>query len=148
MNAEPIVPYAVAAVTFVGALVGEGTVNLDPSTIMGGGGLTMGGVLLHAVWRYLKRQEKLQDLNEDLVKEQLKALQAENAHREAERSHWRIVEHRLDRHGDTLKEIHTELRPPTGPHTPVHGIDIREPGEPEPLGGAGYRPPARPPQRR
>lgn len=146
MNAEPIIGSLLAAGLAVVSMAEP--ISVDPGTVMGGGGLTMGGFLLSVVWRYLKRQEKLQDLQEKLMEKRLDAIDAESRHRESERSHWRLVEGRLDRHGEVLRDIHDALRPPTGPHTPVHGIDIREPGEPEPLGGAGYRPPARPPQRR
>lgn len=144
MNAEPFIPYVIAAGSVITAAAGD-AISVDPGTVMGGGGLTMGGILLHALWRYLKRQEKLQDLQEELSKAQLKTLDEERRHRESERSHWRMVDDRLQRQGETLRDIDAALRPPTGPHTPVHGIDLREtePGAPESPGAYGPRVPRR-----
>lgn len=144
MNAEPIIGTLLAAGVAVVSMAEP--ISVDPGTVMGGGGLTMGGFLLSVLWRYMKRQEKIQDGQEKLIEARLKSIEAEASHRESERSHWRMMEHRLERHGEVLRDIHDALRPPTGPHTPVQGIDIHEPGELEPLGGAGYRPLARPPR--
>ncbi len=112
----------VAVFALASPLLAE-NISVDPSTVMGGGGLTMGGILIHAIWRYLKRSEKIQELNEELVKEQLNAIREEKTHRAAERSHWNMVENRLENQTKALDRLDT------GRYTPVGGIPL-EPGVP------------------
>lgn len=96
-------------------------VNIDPNTVIGGGGLTMGGFLLHAIWKYLHRHEKLQDIQEKVATAQLASILEEREHRAAERSHWNMVENRLENHTRALERLDS------GRYTPVEGIPI-EPG--------------------
>jgi hypothetical protein len=110
--------------TVAGTLLAE-NVSVDPATVMGGGGLTMGGFLLHAIWKYLNRHEKLQEIQEKVATAQLASILEERDHRAAERSHWNMVEHRLDSHTRMLERMDS------GRYTPVEGIPlIREPGVP------------------
>ena len=113
---------SVAVFAFLTPLIAE-NISVDPATVMGGGGLTMGGILIHAVWRYLKRSDALQELQQKVAEATLRSLDAETGHREAERSHWRMVENKLLNQEKALERLDS------GRFTPVSGIPL-EPGVP------------------
>ena len=111
----------VTAVSVVGALIAE-NIDVDSATVMGGGGLTMGGFLLHAIWRYLNRHEKLQSLQEKVAEAQLASILEETAHRTAERSHWHTILSKLDAQNKAIERMDS------GRYTPIP----RDPYDPAP----------------
>ena len=158
MDGGGIVALASAALVSTGALLAADTVQVDPTTIISGGGVGMLGWLAATVWRYMKGQEELQKASMELIKAKMDDLKENRVHRQTERSHWNMVESHQQLEHAKLDDIHGELRsqrPITDRHTPVEGIPItRERPEddsgpfPEPPAPGLYHQAPKPPKRR
>jgi hypothetical protein len=146
MELGGIVAIALGSVSVSAALLAADTVQVDPTTVIGGGGLGVLGWLASTAWRYMKGQEELQKASMELIKAKMEDLKENRVHRTSERSHWNMVERHQDLDLDKLDAIHGELRaqrPITDRHTPVEGIPIeRERTRPEDDSGPFPEPPA------
>lgn len=127
-----------AIATTAGAFVGE-TIQVDPQTIIGGGGVGVLGWLAAIMWRFLNKQGDLQDLQKKVLEAQLKAIADEIQHRNQEVLHWNKMENNDENTQSQLRNIRDELRErlPSGPHTPIQGIPLSPPGAPAGPWGRG-----------
>ena len=131
--AVPSVAYAMSDV------LSAKVVEVDPQTIIGGGGVGLLGWLAATVWRFMKRQDELQDLQKKYFESEIKTTNEASQHRELERLHWARIEHNHDNQQSQLRNIRDELRErlPSGPHTPVQGVPLSPPGSPTKPWGSG-----------
>lgn len=126
MQIEHTLAIVYGSLVSTGALVAE-TVQVDPTTIIGGGGVGVLGWLASTVWRYMKGQEELQKASMKLIEAKMADLAENREHRQSERSHWHMVETHQVLEDTKLGDIHGELRaqrPITDRYTPVEGIPL------------------------
>jgi hypothetical protein len=144
MHIEHALAIAYGSLVSTGALVAD-TIQVDPTTIIGGGGVGVLGWLASTVWRYMKGQEELQKASMKLIEAKMMDLSENREHRQSERSHWNMVETHQVLADTKLGNIHDELRaqrPVTGPHTPVQPATDAPTRRPKPEDDSGPLPEA------
>lgn len=136
MHIEHTLAITYGSLVSVGAIIAD-TIQVDPSTVIGGGGVGVLGWLSATVWRYLRNQEKLQESELKLIEAKLENIKDQKAHYASERLHWKDQSHWHELERERLEILVDEvraLRTPTDRYTPVEGIPIENDPDPAPVG--------------